>query len=73
MGNFIPVCVDRPEVPNIAISYTRGDLSTFAELDRGGDKRVEIRTSVYTVLNTLLEKGRILRLWIDAVYINRKD
>jgi len=62
MGNFVSVCVDRPEVPYIAISYTQGDPSTFAELNCGGDKRVEITTSVNTVLDTLLEKGRILRL-----------
>ena len=73
VGNLMPTCVDSPEVPYIAISYTWGDPSVVAEIDCKNGKVIPITKSVYTILDTLLEKDEIIRLWIDAVCINQND
>ena len=73
LGNLVPISVDSPEVPYIAISYTWGDPTTYTEIDCGNGKRLGITKSVYTILDTLLEKGQLLRFWIDAACINQKD
>ena len=73
LGNLVPVCIDDPEIPYIAISYTWGDPAVFADIDFKYNRRLGITKSVYTVLDNMLQKGNRLRLWIDLVCINQEN
>ena len=53
VGNLMPTCVDSPEVPYIAISYTWGDPSVVAEIDCKNGKVIPITKSVTNLLACL--------------------
>lgn len=71
------VCVSLDDDPSyLAISYVWGDpkiVGHFESHHKGQERRIPYNNGVFDIIDTILERGTTLYLWIDALCINQED
>jgi hypothetical protein len=73
-GSLVEVSLDNPEFKYLAISYRWGDSKVVSTMPcDGDDKKLCITQSVLSILETVLQCGRTIHVWIDALCIDQKN
>ena len=73
-GNLVEVSLDNPKFKYLAISYTWGDSKVVSTMPcDGDDEELYLTQSVLSILETVLQRGRTIHVWIDALCIDQEN
>jgi hypothetical protein len=72
-SELIHISLDHLHLQYVAISYTWGDDAIKSTIPCGRNQQIGLSASVSTILDTLINAGETLVLWIDALCIDQNN